>query len=153
MWSFARLTRALLGFSAISLKKLEVGPDLVVLGIAVHPTVTGTKFTVDPAKAMKWLATIEEAIATRRLHAGDAIKLAGRLMWATQRLFNRLGRAMIKAIYAQCHSRTGDVGEYLLECLCWWRDVLRHEISETRLWDEAKTRVCHLFVDAGLLVV
>ena len=152
MWSFTRLVRALLGYSAIARRKLEVGHSLVVLGILVAPSFDGTTFKVDPSKCIKWLAVIDKAIATRRLCGGDATKLAGRLMWATQRLFNRLGRAMIKPIYAQCRSRTGVADDYLCACLRWWSGVLRHEISETKYWDAPTKKVCHLFVDAGACV-
>lgn len=36
---------------------------------------------------------------------GESVKLAGRLMFATQHLFNKVGRALIKPVYAQKLSR------------------------------------------------
>ena len=37
--------------------------------------------------------------------AGESVKLAGRLMFAIQHLFNKVGRALIKPVYAQKLSR------------------------------------------------
>ena len=51
--------------------------------------------------------TMREALTEGVLHSGAAKKLAGRLNWAVQYLFHRLGRAMIRPIYDQAHSRFG----------------------------------------------
>ena len=89
------MVRALLGESAIAARKLECGASLTILGITVASSSVGVRFTVCPEKARKWLATIEKAVASGHLCAGEAQKLAGRLNWATQQLFHKLGRAMI----------------------------------------------------------
>ena len=124
MLCFTRLIRLLLGESAIAAEKNECGKELVVLGILVRrvvavkscaescalcfevaPSNKGISFTLSDEKASKYTATIEAALASGRLSAGDAGKLAGRLSWSTQHLFFRVGRAMLRAIFDQKRSR------------------------------------------------
>ena len=93
--TFVRLVRAILGQCAIADTKLECGMDLVILGIRVQSGRKGARFTLCPEKAEKWMTNIREAIVTSKLVAGSAQKLAGRLTFATQRLFHRLGRGSI----------------------------------------------------------
>ena len=117
--------------------------------LQVQPSDTGIRFTVCKEKAMKWVLTIQQAIEQQHLAAGSAQKLAGRLTWATQHLFRKLGRAMIKPLFAQCSSATGNVGPRLLMALKWWLVILVEYITECKAWVEPKQRSCHLFVDAA----
>ena len=109
MGCFARLVRLLLGSSAIADRKLEYGATLVVLGVEVSPLADG--FLMRPAKdkKAKCIRAIETALKCNVLRSGCAEKLAGRLSWATQFMFHRLGRAMIRAIFDQCRVRSGCV--------------------------------------------
>lgn len=86
---------------------------------------------------------------TEHLDSGSAQKLAGRLNFASQHLFHRLGRAMIKPVYAQKTSGSGKVGPRLLAALKWWLVVLVENVSEQRPWCATDSRVCRLFVDAA----
>lgn len=70
-------------------------------------------------------------------------------MFATQHLFHRVGRALIKPVYAQKGSRNGIIGPRLRAALEWWLRVLCMSISETREWKAVESRPCHLFVDAA----
>jgi len=116
----------------------------------VHADVDGARFNVCPKKAEKWAAQIKEAIDTQHMDSGSAQKLAGRLNFATQHLFHKLGRAMIKPIYAQKTTAAGKVGPRLLEALKWWWMVLQQNVTEERAWgEEVDGRVCRLFVDAA----
>ena len=63
---------------------------MLVTGILCWPT---------PDKIIKWLATIDEAIKNRSLDSGQASKMAGRLQWACQSTFKRMGRAMLIPIF------------------------------------------------------
>lgn len=120
-----------------------------VLGVQVVPSGQGINFSTDPEKAVKWIAIIDKALSTCVLDSGCAQKLAGKLMWATQHLFHRVGRAMIKPIFAQKVSGTGAVGIRLKTALLWWRQVLSQSISETRSWAPDCSWPCHVFVDAA----
>ncbi len=125
MLCFTRLIRLLLGESAIADEKNECAKELVVLGIQalcalcrlalknlfsdgafqVKPSLSGISFTLSQEKALKYTASIEAALESNKLNAGDAGKLAGRLSWSTQHLFFRVGRAMLRAIFDQKRSR------------------------------------------------
>ena len=108
------------------------------------------KFNLCPAKATRWNATIAEALDSRYLNSGDAQKLAGRLNFASQHLFHKLGRTMIKPVYAQKTSGSGEVGKRLEEALRWWHRILKCRITESVSWrQEAKKSVGRLFVDAA----
>jgi len=104
MKCFARLVRLLLGPSAISDRKLAFGASLEILGVEVILTDKG--YTARPSKRTikKCLRVLEKALAEDSLPSGAAQKLAGRLNWAGQHLFHRLGRAMLRALYNQKRS-------------------------------------------------
>ena len=147
--TFVRLVRAVLGSSAVADAKTEFRPELVILGIQVTSGYEGACFQLCPAKAEKWSAQIRVAIESLHLDSGSAQKLAGRLNFATQHLFHKLGRAMIKPIYAQKTTGTGNVGPRLLEALEWWLMVLLQNVTERRAWNGSDRRPCRLFVDAA----
>ena len=75
--------------------------------------------------------------------------LALALARATQHLFYRVGRAMIKPIFAQKASHSGAVGPRLKRALRWWLSVLDQGISECRPWAMSEAEPCRLFVDAA----
>jgi len=68
--ALARLVRACLGESAIAKHKLEVGMQLVVLGIQVHLDSSGARFTLDPKKGKAWRGMIERALDSGHLCPG-----------------------------------------------------------------------------------
>ena len=100
-----RLVEALLGHGAVADKKAEWGISLQILGVDVAPEVSGYKCKLSKKKAEKCAQMIEAALSTKVLQPGCAMKLAGRLSWATQFLFKRLGRAMLRPIFKQAYSR------------------------------------------------
>ena len=71
-----RLVRCLLGQTAIADRKLECGNPLTVLGVSVALMQDGICFKPEPAKIAKWTRQIESALASDRLCAGEASKLA-----------------------------------------------------------------------------
>ena len=151
MQCLARLVRLLLGATAIANRKLECGLSLVVLGVQIKLSQQGAAMMPDRAKVVKCLATIELALKTCILTAGCAQKLAGRLSWATQFMFFKLGRAMIRPIFDQKRSRDGSMtrDSPLYVALKWWRRVLAMDLCEVHEWAADKKPVAHLFVDAA----
>ena len=149
MQCFARVVRAVLGEAAIAVDKLMFGSTLEVLGVTVK--LMHDRFTMSPCekKMQKCLAVMREALADGGvLRRGCASKLAGRLQWSSQFLFHRLGRAMIRPIFAQIHGWSSTVGSDLREALFWWCKVLELGIVEERYWERSEAPLAHVFVDA-----
>ena len=101
-----------------------------------------------PEKVRKWRAIIEEALRTNVLRSGDASKLAGGLSWATQNLFSRFGRALLRPLYAQQYRRSSQCSRPLRMALKWWLEVLALQLAETRMWKRPSTQPLQLFADA-----
>ena len=89
MMCFAELVRLMLGFDAVSEKKLGFGNPLCILGLVVEATAEGMTCFPSPEKIKKWLMVISEALETGRLTTGAASKLAGGLSWGAQNMFHR----------------------------------------------------------------
>ena len=134
MSCFARLIRALLGHSAVANRKLECGLGLVVLGVEVALSMTGYALRPAKAKALACIELMERALEGGVLSPGCAQKLAGRLSWAGQHLFHRVGRAMLRPIFRQRFARRAGTLPPLTcvwccgkRMLCWqgWRHRAR----------------------------
>ena len=148
MHTFARLVRLLLGPTAIAQSKLECAAELIVLGVELKMRPSGCICRPSASKMTKCIAVIEEALQSGKLFGGCAQKLAGRLNWAVQYLFQRLGRAMLKPIYKQRFSTNGDMSPALGSALKWWLWVLKQDIVQEKLWKTISSPPAHLFVDA-----
>ena len=146
---FCRLVRLLFGQSALADRKLDFGASLVVLGVEIKFSREGYECRPSVDKVRKWLSCILEAIRTGILTPGDASKLAGRLQWACQHMFHRIGRAMLRPLYNQIRGRSGKVYPELMSVLSWWVDILRGGIAELRCWNAPDTSPVHLFCDAA----
>jgi hypothetical protein len=81
-----------------------------------------------------------------KLYSGDSQKLSGRLSWATQFLFFRVGRAMIRPIYDQKKSSDGCVPDQLRVAMCWWIHVLSLELCEEHEWYAPESPVACMWV-------
>ena len=148
MHCFARLVRAVLGHDAISEGKLWHGNPCVVLGIQIRFTEEGAWCAPDEEKAVKWAEDIRSALDTMTLKAHVATKLAGRLNFAAQTMWHRLGRAMMRPIYAHMRTTSGRVGQRLATSLEWWLNVLSARQHELWQWKQAARDVVELFCDA-----
>ena len=105
MSCFSRLVKAFLGEGSVSPSKLLCGLSLTVLGIDVMLNPEGYVLWPSKEKALVCKAAIKEALGSGRLFAGCAQKLAGRLCWSVQKIFHKVGRAMLRPIYRQKFSR------------------------------------------------
>ena len=143
-----RVVRALLGVTSISDDKVDCGPGLRVLGVDIEITIDW--YCCRPAKEtlLKCLLVINMALELGVLTTGDAMKLAGRLAWANQHLFRKIGKSMLGPIFRQKLTRDGSVTADLRVALIWWRWVLGHEIAEKRSWVEPVSLPLILLVDA-----
>ena len=87
---FARLTRCMLGPTAIAEKKLEHGNPLTILGVETAIGGAGVIFQPEGSKKKKWIKQIQEILEKGSITTGEASKMAGRLMWAAQSIFRRM---------------------------------------------------------------
>ena len=144
----ARLVRACLGGTAVAMKKLLSGNPLVVLGIELSLGLSGVTLCPSSEKVAKWLLRIEMALDAGHLNGGDASHLSGALQWASQAMFKRLGRAMLRPIIRQIDSRDGRIGRQLRLALEWWLEVLQLRLVQKRSWRGSVAKPVHLFCDA-----
>ena len=113
-----------LGPMANAERKLDFGRQLVILGVGIDIKPSGLSCWPSDDKVTKWTRRIDLALMTGKLTPGDASKLSGALMWATQAIFKRLGRAMLRPIIRHSHGMKSFVGKELAIALEWWREVL-----------------------------
>ena len=113
-----------LGHTAIAERKLDFGRQLVILGVSIDIKPSGVSCWPSDDKVTKWTRRIDLALMSGKLTSGDASKLSGALMWATQAIVKRLGRAMLRPIIRQSHAMKSTVGKELRIALEWWREVL-----------------------------
>lgn len=146
---FARLMRLLMGDGVLAQHKMQCGPCLTLLGVDISLSSRGYSCQPSVPKVRKWLMVIRGALQTGNLSAGEASKLAGRLQWACQHMFRKIGRAVLRPIYNQCKSRTGKISEELRQSLCWWEDILAEGVCENFSWYRPSGQVVHMFCDAA----
>ena len=145
-----RLLRVLLGASAVADNKVACGKSLVLLGIHVKAGVHGYECKPSADKVAKWLVGIREALNTDSLSPGQASKLAGRLSWSSQHLFNKLGRAMLRPLFSQKFApKPWKLSYDLKTALQWWQSILEKGIAEKYTWQQPATDVVHIFCDAA----
>ena len=149
MECFARVTRAILGEEALAKAKLEQGRPLGVLGLLFTADNEGVSVRVNEDKTQKLLKELEDCLKKGKLSAGNAAKLAGRLSFAAQHTFRKLGRAMLRPLFQQEHAPLpgGKLGDSLKLALKWWQKALALKMSQKVLVAE-ETEVVELFCDA-----
>jgi len=148
MQCVARLVRLLLGPDSMDEKKLQFGAKLDILGINCMLAEAGLYLMPAEKKAEKCIETIRAALGSGVMHAGCAQKLAGRLSWAQTFMFHKVGRAMLRPIFDQKWSKSGQVSKMLRTALMWWLNVLALTICECRPWTVTDEPPVHVFVDA-----
>ena len=83
-----------------------------------------------------------------RLVPGLASKMAGFLSFLGQHAFRRVGRAMVRPIFAQAKQRAGKIGTELCLALRWWQEALACEINECWPWEAPAEPPAQIFADA-----
>ena len=146
---FARMSRMLFGEDSIQDRKMEHGNPLTVLGVKVSTSDTAVEVWVADEKVEKWTAQIDNILQRNNLFAAEAAIVAGRLSFAAESCFLRLGRAPIRPIFAQAHSPLpgGRMSKPLGSALRWWRHYLNH--PKKRFQEHGASPDCvHVFTDA-----
>ena len=129
-------------------RKLETGNPLVILGMRIETNLAGAIFQPAPEKVLEWVALIRYYLELGILGAGEASKLAGRLGWASQHIFRKLGRALLVPIYAHMRSRSSVIGWELKLALRWRLQTLERGMCEVRVWKEIYSKPLQLLCDA-----
>ena len=143
-----RLVRVCMGPTAIAERKLDFGKQLIVLGVGIDIKPSGFSCWPSDDKVTKWTRRIDLALTSGKLSPGEASKLSGALMWATQAIFKRLGRAMLRPIIRQIHNVKSSIGSELAIALKWWREVLNMGLREERPWHQVPQKTIHMYTDA-----
>ena len=141
-----RLIRALMGPSSVSAKKFCSGLPLEVLGVTIDADSFGAVFWPSEAKVTKWLHRISHALQSKDISSGASNKLAGALSWSAQHVFQRLGRALLRPLYAKRRYKKWTT--QIESSLRWWHEVLTLQIQQRRLWVLPVERTVQVFCDA-----
>ena len=120
-----------------------------VLGLTVSLDTSGMSCVPAPQKVLKWSSWIQDALASKRLPPGLSSKLAGALSWASQHAFHKLGRDMLRPLFAQQKRLRDAISTPLRLALEWWLEVLQLELSQHRPWRSSDAPIAHLFADAS----
>ena len=150
----ARVVRAILGQSALADEKMAVSSKEVVLGIEVSIGGSEIIYRVPDVKKTKWANGIREALLGLKLSPKAASVLGGRLGFACQNLFVRLGRAMVRPIYERQHVKDGRAreigqGSALHTALSWWKHVLEQDVVQSWQINGARRRSATVLCDAA----
>ena len=140
----------IMGTGTAAEDKLLWGNPLTILGIDVKYHRGCIRACVEKEKANKWWAELSEAVKTKKMSKREAERSAGRLAFATQWTFRRMGRAMIRPFYQQAkRPLPGSVASNrLISASKWWMRVLEERITqEVKLWCEPNT--IDIFTDAA----
>ena len=121
MQCFVRMVRALMGTGAVAARKTECSLPLAILGIEVNANQEGVTLEVTPEKRQEWGDRLQEAENTGIMTAGEASKHAGRLGFAAQKCFKKIGRAMLRPLFAQQYAplKGGRISPMLRKAINW----------------------------------
>jgi len=146
----ARVVRALMGRHSLQPKKMSYGLPLVVLGVEFDIQDEVVKVFPSEDKIAKWSAALLDVDNKQQLFAGEAGKFAGRLAFASQLTFSRLGRAMLRPFFAQQHAplRKGALGPLLKLAVKWWLTAFKLNMRREICVYDREGPTFDLFCDA-----
>ena len=99
--------------------------QLTVLGVSITIDNKSIALQPDPIKVAVWLRQMQECIDQDIMHASTASKLAGRLTFAGQSIFGRVGRAHVRPIYDRIYTGHSALDPALRHSLLWWIELLQ----------------------------
>ena len=150
MHVFAKLITAVLGSTAISKHKLKWGNPLTILGLTLTLRSDDIMRAPDRKKADKWAGVLKNVLHDKVMAPGDASKMAGRLSFASQHMFLKLGRAMLRPFFAQQYAppKGQKAGGDLITACKWWIEVLERHRHQTCPWNPCDFEVVEILCDA-----
>jgi hypothetical protein len=145
----AMVFTAILGQGSLSPKKLQVGNPLTILGFDVTLAHNHVLFQLNETKRCAWLEQIRGFRLCGKMSQDDAAQMSGRLSFASEFLFRRLGRAMLRPLFAQKGTRDGLVHGNLQEALGWWETALEWHDAEEHWLEDNSGISAEMFCDAS----
>jgi hypothetical protein len=138
-----------LGEGSLSAKKLQYGNPLTILGFDVSLANNYVLFQLNEEKRLGWLGQLRHYRETAKMSQDEAAQMSGRLSFASEFLFRRLGRAMLRPLFAQKGTRDGRVHGNLEVALAWWEDALANHDAEEHWFEDDSGISAELFCDAS----
>ena len=122
---------------------------LGVLALTVILQEEGVHVRVRDKKAEEWARKLGGALNACVFTAGEASEMAGRLGFTSPHTFLKLGRAMLRPVFAQQYAPLpkGRVGPPLKLAMQWWLEVSKCQRSQLVPWRPC-TATVELFCDA-----
>ena len=113
--------------------KSAAGNVNIALGAQISIGNGKVQFYVPDVKKSQWLADLTRIWCDDWLHPEIASKLAGRLQWATCRIFNRCAKAVLRPIIRRQSHRDTDcsLAKRLRQAVCWFIQLLESHISRS----------------------
>jgi hypothetical protein len=147
---FARVVRALMGKDALQSRKMDFGSHLVVLGVSTDIRADAIFLFPSKDKVAKWCAQLEQVRRKKQLFLSEAAKIAGRLSFASQYCFAKLGRSMLRPFFAQQNAPLpfGRCSKVLLFAINWWIHVLKASTQKQVSLTSADLPIVEMFCDA-----
>ncbi|CAK0825839.1 unnamed protein product [Prorocentrum cordatum] len=105
--------------------KSAVPPQIPLLGFEVAVQSWTAHWRLGEAKRRQWCREIQEILQAVRLSPGGASKLCGKLNFLNSKMFNRLGRALLRPlIWRQCQARgPATITKRMQRALQWFLEV------------------------------
>ena len=97
-----------------------------IQGVLISSDDTNLILTPCPDRARNMCQQIDKHLATDRLAPEEARKMAGKCNFLTGRLFGKVGRAPLKAIYARANSNTYHIDKPTKSALLAIKDIITH---------------------------
>ena len=140
---------AQLGWHLASEKTEGPVKDMVILGVLVSVHHSHLRLQPEEQKAELWLQQLRDVLSANLLRPGEASKLAGRLSFAQQAVFGRVGRAQLRPLFRRAHSKHTCLTSELRRTVTWWVRLLQAGVCSAKfpLSDEGPSPAL-LYTDA-----
>ena len=129
-WSAWRYVADRCGWEVSDEKSPPPSQRFMVIGVTLDTTGTPTEpahLTVSTKRVAALSLMLQSMIQKSRLTPGEASSLAGKLGFALNAVFGRVGRAKLRPIFDRCNTQRFGTGlsTQLRSCLLWWLHFLQ----------------------------
>ena len=127
---FKAVVTRLLGWD-LDPEKEDFGSEMVLLGVQIRMGAKSSYWSPSPIKADLWIEEFTQALDKDHMPPGLAAKFAGRVAFLNSKVFNRVGRAMVRPIIWRQHQSVGPftISKRLRSSLTWFIAALTARFS------------------------